>query len=252
MRQSSGAYTYHCGIGLHDFQSWLSYYEIIANTLVNLFNPQLVLDIGCAFGWLVYAFEKLGVKAYGVDISKDSLSKSPYEVRRRLFRVNIECESLPFPNNYFDLETCTFVLEHLSSYDFAISEIARTLRPEGHLFISIPSPATDIINKILNYYFLSRLRHASSQEKFALHVSVYPKAFWIKAFKLKGFRYIGDFPRSQLIKAYQIKYNTQRQEMFKRFDHEYFITKLKWLTVRSPFIGFYHRLTSYLLFKRAF
>lgn len=47
-------------------------------------------------------------------------------------------ESLPFGNESFDVILCTEVLEHLSEPSAAVAEMARVLRPGGHVILSTP------------------------------------------------------------------------------------------------------------------
>jgi len=46
--------------------------------------------------------------------------------------------SLPLENNRFDLITCLGVLHHIPNVSFVVSELARTLKPNGHIVIREP------------------------------------------------------------------------------------------------------------------
>ena len=48
-------------------------------------------------------------------------------------------ESLPFPQNQFDLVFCTQMLQYVPEPARVISDIFRVLRPGGHLLLSVPS-----------------------------------------------------------------------------------------------------------------
>jgi SAM-dependent methyltransferase len=48
--------------------------------------------------------------------------------------------SLPFKDNSFDCCLCSEVVEHIEEDTVAISELARVLRPNGILLISVPTP----------------------------------------------------------------------------------------------------------------
>ncbi|NNM91778.1 MAG: methyltransferase domain-containing protein [Candidatus Eremiobacteraeota bacterium] len=54
----------------------------------------------------------------------------------------IDCESLPFPNNSFDLIISNHVLEHVANPDTALSEFFRTLKPNGYLIAQTPYAPT--------------------------------------------------------------------------------------------------------------
>jgi ubiquinone/menaquinone biosynthesis C-methylase UbiE len=45
-------------------------------------------------------------------------------------------EDLPFPTGRFDLAVCTLALTHLPRLDRAVAELARVVRPGGHLVLS--------------------------------------------------------------------------------------------------------------------
>ena len=47
-------------------------------------------------------------------------------------------ENTGLPDENFDLDICTQVLEHVDNPNAALEEIFRILKPEGHLIISVP------------------------------------------------------------------------------------------------------------------
>ena len=49
---------------------WLDFFNHIADELVRSLKPRTVLDVGCAIGFLVEAFWRRGVQAYGIDLSE--------------------------------------------------------------------------------------------------------------------------------------------------------------------------------------
>ena len=57
-----------------DAKRWMPFFEMIADKIVELFNPKTVLDAGCACGYLVAALRDRGVGAYGVDISEYAIN----------------------------------------------------------------------------------------------------------------------------------------------------------------------------------
>jgi len=155
------------------------YSTVIARALVEKFNPKSVLDVGCAKGYLVYAFNELGVEAYGVDISEYAISQSPESVRGTLFTVDVDFEKLPFEAEMFDMVTATELVEHLQNHSHLISEIKRVLRPGGIVFITTPKKHWDIFLGIVSV-------------RDPTHVNVHSKSFWIMIFGNQGFHYISD------------------------------------------------------------
>jgi len=54
------------------------------------------------------------------------------------FAVRGNLEMLPFASDRFDTVLCNAVLEHVKSLDGVMEELARVLRPGGHLILAIP------------------------------------------------------------------------------------------------------------------
>ncbi len=75
----------YCGIGYHgDSPHWVEFFGNVAERIVSLFEPQTVLDAGCAKGILVEALVERGVDAYGIDISDHAIATASPAVRDRL------------------------------------------------------------------------------------------------------------------------------------------------------------------------
>lgn len=129
-----------------------------AKKIKRLFNPKKVLDIGCAKGFLIEELQKLGIKAYGVDVSKYATDNAPKNVRP--FLQTITPPKLPFKNKSFDL-VCSFdVLEHTPENDLddAIAEYYRVGKKQYH-------------------HITTKLR---KKDKDITHVTIKPLAWWEK------------------------------------------------------------------------
>lgn len=166
----------------YDFDARYPFFNIIARRLLEEFNPKSVLDCGCAKGYLVYAFNELGIEACGIDISEYAIAQSPESVRASLFNVDVNSEKLPFEDQQFDMVTAIELVEHMQNYNHLISEIKRVLRPGGIVFITTPKGHWDIFLRI----FVGRE---------PTHINVHSKSFWIRAFESQGFHYVGDLSR---------------------------------------------------------
>ena len=59
--------------------------------------------------------------------------------------LELEAGRIPFPNGTFDLVLSNQVFEHVEDLDFVLAEIARVLKPSGHLLALFPS--ADIIRE---------------------------------------------------------------------------------------------------------
>jgi SAM-dependent methyltransferase len=145
------------------------YFEIFFNCLNKILKPKSVLDIGCAKGYLVYLFYEKGIEAYGVDVSRYAINESPKEIRNRLYILDIEKDSLPFANDYFDLVIGLELLEHLFYFDNMLKELKRVLKNNGYIFFTTPTPKSwdALFDKT--------------------HVNVRSRSFWIGLFNKYGF-----------------------------------------------------------------
>lgn len=94
---------------------------------------QKILDVGVGLGRLLEDFNEL--ERYGMDISSNYIEIAS--------KKNITCclsliEDMPYQENYFDVITCTDVLEHVLDLNLAIKNILKVLKPNGILIIRVP------------------------------------------------------------------------------------------------------------------
>lgn len=91
-------------------------------------NPKNCLDIGCGTGLLVYYLRKLGVQAYGVDVSGYAVSAASREIQPFLQKADLR--KLPYDNDEFELVVSMDVLEHLGRDQLkeAVNESIRVSR----------------------------------------------------------------------------------------------------------------------------
>ena len=92
------------------------------------------LDVGCGGGFLAEEFARLGCQVVGVDPSEVSINTA----RRHASEAGLDIdyrvgpgEHLPVSDGEFDLAYCCDVLEHVSDLERTISEISRSLKPQG-------------------------------------------------------------------------------------------------------------------------
>ena len=123
------------------------YADFTVNTLkeicIMLFNPQSVLDVGCACGFGVHRLRRLGYNAVGLDISKFMLNKAESGIKPYLILGT--AWSLPFRDKQFGLVFSSGVLEHIpgAKLSAAVSEMVRV----GHTGLvgvsCLDDPTTD-------------------------------------------------------------------------------------------------------------
>ena len=100
-----------------------------------------VLEIGCAKGFLMYEFYKLGIgNVFGCDISSYAISQVPAEIAKN-FKV-MSADSLEYEDSQFDLVVSIDCIHNLntSGVDRAIEEMMRVSK--NAIFIRVGSYQT--------------------------------------------------------------------------------------------------------------
>lgn len=119
-------------------------HNISALELANLFKQHLgsgskILEAGCGNGGFVYAFQKAGLEAVGIDfaeITVQHLNVNYPELNIQLGDVR----DLPFRDESFDGYYSGGVIEHFwNGYGEILSEAFRVLRPGGVAVFSFPA-----------------------------------------------------------------------------------------------------------------
>lgn len=152
-----------------NYQETEGIFRAVAGMLVTMFRPRSVLDIGCAYGFLVKHL-RYGTQV-GIDVSKYAILQ-----RRATNKVFLaSATNLPFRNKIFDLVVCVETLEHISEENIQLSlhEIERVCKK--WVFITSPHP-TD---------------YPDGEEKDCdiSHISKKPEEDWIKMGKDIGWFY---------------------------------------------------------------
>ena len=94
-----------------------------------------VLDVGCNSGEFLKLLQEKGCDAVGVDISEPLLEIAK---GKGLNVIKADAETLPFPDQSFDVVILREVLVHLHDPVKALKEIKRVLKPSGFLLGSAP------------------------------------------------------------------------------------------------------------------
>lgn len=102
-----------CGPPYRRDDHWMTFFGLIAERIVIDLKPRIVMDAGCAMGFLVEILRDRDVEAYGVDISNYAIGNVHEDVRPYCWVGSITEE---FPKKY-DLIVAIEVFEHLSEDD---------------------------------------------------------------------------------------------------------------------------------------
>ncbi len=117
----------------------------LANPIMEAVEPQknpLVLDVATGTGRVPLALARqpeFDGFTIGVDLSRKMLhhaAKNIYPYDHRAALIWAPAETLPFPDNSFDIVTCLEALEFMANPEAVLSELVRVLRPGGLLLVS--------------------------------------------------------------------------------------------------------------------
>jgi ubiquinone/menaquinone biosynthesis C-methylase UbiE len=94
------------------------------------------LDIGAGEGDLIdRVIQAIPVKAEACDLHIDRFKLADVPIKE----INLNAEPLPYPPSSFDLVTSTEVIEHLENPRGFFRDVARILKPGGHVLITTPN-----------------------------------------------------------------------------------------------------------------
>ena len=112
----------------HGYHAMLD--ELELEVLLPLARGREVLEVGCGTGLIMRGLAGAADRLVGLDLSPGMLA----EARRRGFEVvEGSADRLPFDDESFDLAFSFKVLAHVPDIRRALGEMARVLRPGGHL-----------------------------------------------------------------------------------------------------------------------
>ncbi len=189
-----------------DWEPWLD--------LIQQIVPRgRLLDLGCAYGYLVGSAQRRGFAGCGADISSFALSQEP-ETAGRLLQADLA--ALPFGDACGDVVCLFDVLEHLEDPLAALDEAVRVLAPEGLLAGATPDPL----------FF-------EVQEE--THVCERPPSFWVGALRERGlavrFRFSVQAYNFQFLAAHAGSGTAGRLALF---QHDYFEAAPDFVRCRGP------------------
>ena len=101
-----------------------------------------ILDLGCGDGRHLVYFAKRGYRMYGLDIAPTGIQLSEEWLSREGLSAELvtsDMTDIPWPDSLFDATICVQVINHhrIREIRQTIQEVYRTLRPGGHLFLTV-------------------------------------------------------------------------------------------------------------------
>lgn len=141
---------------IYDNERHTGYHRWLDERTVALLDPLVagreVLEVGCGTGLLLHEVNRRARRAVGVDLSPGMLEGA----RRRGLDVHEgSATALPFADGSFDVAYSFKVLAHVPDLGKAFAEMARVVRPGGHV-------VAELYNTRSLRYAIRRLRPAFS------------------------------------------------------------------------------------------
>lgn len=130
----------------------------------------LVLDVGCGQGWAVLEAARQGVRAIGLDLSPELLSKARSRVQQQQLDhapsfILGKSDNVPLAPNSVDILICTELIEHTLETESTLGEMERLLKPAGQCIMSLPTKYTeDLIARFSDSF----LRYSGHVKQFTL------------------------------------------------------------------------------------
>jgi len=114
--------------------------KLAAHIVETFFNQETdstetprILDIGCCTGKALKLFSNVkDLELHGIDIRDEGVEGIEFR------ECNLEKDSIPYPDNYFDYIYSKSVLEHVFNTDNFLSETMRVLKPGGTVVLLTP------------------------------------------------------------------------------------------------------------------
>jgi ubiquinone/menaquinone biosynthesis C-methylase UbiE len=100
------------------------------------------IDVGCGAGFLTYDLARRGLRGVGIDGAASMVDfcraeserqnpESPWKYQQS------DVESIPYPDNSFDVAICCGVIEYLPDDQGLLREVHRILRPGGRFLLCV-------------------------------------------------------------------------------------------------------------------
>lgn len=151
-------------------------HELREQLLLDLFlsaapGPE-VLNGGAGQGTLSRRLAELGFDVTSTDVSPEAVEQLRERAPGRVLEADLT--SLPFEDGRFDAAVLGEVLEHIESDRGALAEVARVLRPQGVLALSVPANPrlygpSDVWAGHVRRYTRPELLEACSAAGFTVH-----------------------------------------------------------------------------------
>lgn len=136
-----------------------------------------ILDVGVGLGRLLERIKSNhtgGLQLHGIDISLPYLQVAHF---KGLNVAMAKIEDMPYTSNYFDIITCTDVLEHVYDLNLCVGKIINCLKPGGVLIVRVPN--REDLSSYLKPDYPYQMAHLRGFDEYSLEL------MFTKIFKLE-------------------------------------------------------------------
>lgn len=113
-------------------------------------TPKDIIDLGTADGLMLSIIKNSfpSVKCVGIEYSLELL-KAKNDSRITVLQGDVN--SLPMPDNSFDIAVATAIIEHIPNPKRMLEEVKRVLRPNGLIILTSPDPFWERVATIVGH-----------------------------------------------------------------------------------------------------
>lgn len=142
---------------------WRSDAQNVSTTLANYFQPDSVIDFGCAIGAYLEPLHDNGIDIKGIEGNPDAFE---YAVVPREYLEEYDLRNQYSPKRSYDLALCFELAEHL---------------PEKH--------ADNLVDSLVSSSNIIVMTAATPGQGGTHHVNEQPREYWCEKFQSRGYEY---------------------------------------------------------------
>lgn len=127
------------------------YSDVLAEVISEPFSD--LLDAGCGTGAMLGMLKKdCPDKNYtGIDLSEKMIEAAKKKQLEGIQFIVGDCESLPFPNDSFDVVTCSMSFHHYPNPENFFMSLQQVLRPGGRLILRDMASNNGFVMWLINH-----------------------------------------------------------------------------------------------------
>lgn len=150
------------------------------------YNFNLVADVGCGDGFLIYKFKKFKKCIEGYDFSSKAISLAK-ALNPNISFYNHDITESPLKKKY-DILILQDVIEHIDPFKLkrTIKNLYRSLNKGGRIFLIVPTKIKKIPDKHYKHYNLEDIKEVFKNFEIESYTYLYSKIkyknFWYKIF----------------------------------------------------------------------